>query len=125
MAYNAAQANSDYVYRLVGANTTNAQIINAAPCWLTGYSVGNINAAPVYLKIYDKATAPTVGTDVPVFVVMIPGATTGAGANVTLPQGLYLINGLAMGLVAGLTDGSTTAPSANEQIVNILYKKVI
>lgn len=120
---NAANTYSDYCFRIVGAATTNSQLINATPCWFTGYSVGNINAAPVYLKIYDKATAPTVGTDVPVLVVLIPGNVAGSGANVTLPKGIYLVNGLGMGLVAGLTDSSTTATSANEQVINIFYQK--
>lgn len=123
MAFTAANTNTYFVSRIVGTNTTNATLVNAAPCWFSGYSVGNINAAPVYLKIYDKATAPTVGTDVPVLVILIPGNTAGAGANVEFQTGIYMVNGLGFGLVAGLTDGSTTAVSANEQVINILYRK--
>jgi hypothetical protein len=42
--------------------------------------MGNTNATPVYLHIFNKATAPTPGTDSAVKTLIIPGNTAGAGS---------------------------------------------
>lgn len=123
MAFDAGASDSYFVSRTIGANSTNSTLILGSPCWFCGYTVGNINAAPVYLKIYDKVTAPTVGTDVPIMTIMIPGSAAGAGANIEFKQGVYIAAGLGFGLVNGIADNDTTAPSANQQVINILYRK--
>lgn len=109
-------------YKLVSVNTVNGTNVTQAPTTVKGIQVYNINASARYLKIYNKATAPTVGTDVPVKVILIPGGTAGAGSNVNLGEGIYLSNGLSFALTTGIQDSDTTAVAANEIIVNIDYK---
>lgn len=80
----------------------------------------NINAAIRYLKIFDKASAPTVGTDTPVANIPLTGGATGPLVQIVLD--LELDNGLAYALVTGIALTNSTAVAASEQLVNLLYK---
>jgi hypothetical protein len=48
------------------AATTNATVVSAIPCDLYGVIAMNTVAAVKYLKLYNKGSAPVVGTDIPV-----------------------------------------------------------
>ena len=101
------------------AATTNATSTKASAGTLWSLVVSNINAAARYLKLYNKASAPTVGTDVPVIVIPIP-----AGAVVQLDggsNGIRFATGIAWALTAGAADGDTAAVSASEHKVAISY----
>ena len=81
-----------------------------------------MNAAVRYLKLYNKATAPTVGTDVPVKTIAIPGNTAGAGVVLAWPHGLAFGTGIAFALTTEATDAGTTGVAGSEITVNIDYK---
>ena len=107
-----------YQGKLVSAATTNATSVLAAPCEVTKLTVSNTNSSARYLKVYDKASAPTVGTDIPVATYVIPGATTGGGSNIPLSVSDSFQLGFAFALTTGATDADTGAVAANEIIVN-------
>jgi hypothetical protein len=104
--------------KLVSAASTNATSVLAAPCEVLKLTASNTNASARYLKVYDKASAPTVGTDTPVATYTIPGNATGAGTNIplTLPDSFQL--GFAFAITTGAADSDTGAVSANENIIN-------
>lgn len=105
--------------KLISAASTNATSVKASAGTLGYITASNINAAARYLKIYNKATAPTVGTDTPVAVFLIPGNTAGAGTNIPLPpQGMALGTGIAFAITTGVADSDTGAVAANELIIN-------
>lgn len=105
--------------KLISAASTNATSIKASAGTLGYITASNINAAARYLKIYNKASSPTVGTDVPVHTFLIPGNTAGAGTNILLPpQGISLSVGIAIAITTGVTDADTGAVAANEIVVN-------
>ena len=81
----------------------------------------NLAAAPAYIKFYDKATAPVVGTDVPVFVVMAPGNANGAGAVVAPRRVLTFLNGISFGIVTGIADTDNTGVAANNVVLSLGY----
>jgi hypothetical protein len=108
-------------YKIISAATTNATSVKASAAKLGLVIVTNVNAAPRYLKLYNKASAPTVGTDTPVQVYAIPGSTTGGGAVIPFPDGLAFSTGLAFALTTGAADSDTAAVAANEVIVNLGY----
>jgi hypothetical protein len=62
---------SGTAYALVSAATTNAAVVKSTAGNLCEYSIFNPTAATVYVKFYNKATAPTVGTDVPLLTVPV------------------------------------------------------
>jgi len=109
-------------YKLVSAATTNATSVKASAGTVGYIAVSNVNAAARYLKLYNKASAPTVGTDTPVHTFIIPGNTAGAGSNIMLPpQGIAFSTGIAFALTTEATDAGTTAVAANEIVVNLGY----
>lgn len=108
--------------KLVSAASTNATSLKASAGQVYMISAFNINAAVRYLKLYNKASAPTVGTDTPVQVYAIPGAATGGGFTLSIPVGMEFTTGIAYALTTGITDADTGAVAASELLVNIVYK---
>lgn len=107
------------VYRKIAAADTNAAVIQAGVTKLAAYMMYNTAASARYVKFYNKATAPTVGTDTPVLTVAIP-ANSAAEILIGEP-GLNFDSGLGIGIVTGAADSNTTAPSAADVVVNVLY----
>lgn len=109
-------------FRLVSAASANATNVKASAGTLGAIVVSNVNAAIRYLKLYNLAVAPTVGTSTPVFIVPIPGNTAGAGCVVPLPpQGLAFSTGISFALTTGVADADTGAVAASEISVSLAY----
>lgn len=103
------------------ANTTGVNI-KSTPGVVYGWSITNNNAAARYVKLYNKASAPTTGTDTPYIRLLIPGAGAGAGNNFSIPGGIVFPTGIGIAVTTGVTDADTTAPTANDVQANIHYK---
>ncbi len=110
-------------YKLISAATTNATSVKGSAGTLYSITASNINAAVRYLKIYDKASSPTVGTDVPKLVFAIPGATTGGGTNIPIGlPGVEFTLGIGIAMTTGAADADTGAVALSEIICNLIYK---
>lgn len=103
---------------LSAAADTNATSALARPGYLhtvTGY---NAAGAVRYIKFYDKASAPTVGTDTPVITLAIPASSV---FNFNL-DGFAFSTGIAYGMVTGAADNSTAALTAADILgLNVTY----
>lgn len=113
---------ANQVYSIV-ADTTNENSITAVPTWCSGITVFHIDATPVYVKLYNKATA-AAETDTPVFRIGVPAnavAANGSGSNITFPEPIYFSAGLSVRVVTGITDASDGALTADECLVNVHY----
>jgi len=109
-------------FRLISAASTNATSVKASAGKITTITAVSINETTVsYLKIYDKATAPTVGTDVPVMTIPVPTNIQGAGIVVSIPNGVTFSNGIAIAVTGGVADSDTTAVLADEVVINLTY----
>lgn len=109
-------------YKLNSAASTNATSVKGSVGKVYSILLTNTNAAVRYVKFYNKATAPTVGSDTPVLVIAVPGNTAGAG--VSWPLGgvpLKFSTGIALAITTGAADADTGAVAANEIIVNLGY----
>lgn len=107
-------------FKLISAASTNATNIKASAGTIGYITASSINAAARYLKIYNTAGAPTVGTDVPVHTFIIPGNTAGTGTNIPLPgPGISMSTGISIAITTGITDADTGAVALNEIAVNI------
>lgn len=106
-------------FLLISAATTNSTLVSAGPHELTGYAVVNNGAGIAYVKLYDKATAPTVGTDTPSVVIPVPPA---GGANLALPEPVLFSLGLGLGITGGLANSDTTAVSASQVGVTLFFQ---
>lgn len=108
-------------YKLNSAASTNATSVKASAGQVYSIMATNQNAAVRYLKLYNKASAPTVGTDTPVQTYAIPGATAGAGFTLSIPVGMTFPLGIAFAITTGAADSDTGAVAANEVIVNLTW----
>lgn len=108
-------------FRLLSAASTNATSLKASAGTLYSLYVVNLNAAVRYLKFYNKASAPTVGTDTPVATFPIPASATGAGFSINLDPGFDFSTGIAYALTTGIADADTAAVAANEIIIVGVY----
>ena len=103
---------------LVTAATTNASMLSGFPCDLDGIS--GWSTVTCYLKIFDLAKAPTLGTDLPMMTVMLP-ANVPVFANFGVKP-LSLKNGLAIAVTLNPADtDATVLAAANTSGADIFY----
>lgn len=101
------------------AASTNATVVKVGPGAVFHVSGYNANAAARYLKIYNKATAPTVGTDVPIHTEYLAPQ---AKFSISFPAGLAFATGIGFGLTTGGADNDTAALTAGDILaMNIAY----
>ena len=62
-------------YNVVTAASTNSAVVKATAGTLYEITISNPTATAAYVKLYNKATAPTVGTDVPVMTISVPATS--------------------------------------------------
>jgi hypothetical protein len=107
------------VHRLLSAaGTTNATNIKDSAADLYTIIGNNARASISYLKLYDKAAAPTVGTDVPLVTIALPASLPFALDFPGLSFGL----GLGYAFTTAAADADTGALTAADiTALNIIY----
>ncbi len=110
------------ISRVLSAASTNGTSVKASAGQVYAITAFNTNAAARYLKLYNKASAPTVGSDTPVLTFPIPGNTAGAGFVLNIDKGIAFGTGIALAITTGIADADTGGVAANEIVVNTLYK---
>ena len=106
------------VHRRISTNTTNAVSVKASAGQVYTVTISNANAAARYLKLYDKASAPTVGTDTPIATILLPA---GSQQQLVWPNGLPFASGIAFAMTTGQADSDTAAVAANEHSLTLTY----
>lgn len=105
--------------------TTNALLVNTglgtkgAGVSIRAISCFNAGAAAAYLKLYNLARAPVVGTDTPTMVIAMPANSNGVGFNDN--DAIEFNQGLAIAITALPADTDTTAVAAGQVKANIAY----
>jgi hypothetical protein len=102
----------------MSAASTNATSLKASAGLLYGFCISNANAAARYFKLYNKASAPTVGTDTPVTTIQVPANGTVIRAY---PVGMTFSTGIAWAATGLITNADTTAIAANDLSIDIDY----
>lgn len=109
--------------RTLSAASTNATSVKGSAGQVYGWAITNTNASPRVVKLYNKATAPTVGTDTPLITLVIPGNASGAGMLAAdFSTGIAFGTGIGLAITTGVADSDTGAVAANEVVVNLFYK---
>jgi hypothetical protein len=93
------------------AATTNITLFRAGPTNLFELTVTNKSAAVVYVKLYDKATAPVLASDVPVLTIPV-GITAATVPPVSMSfgdLGKSFPLGLGYAITGAVTDTDATA----------------
>ena len=94
------------------AASTNATLIKSTAGTLWSAVVSNVAASARYLKFFNLTTAPSVGTSVPVFTVLVPAGGTvvvEGGAN-----GIRFGAGISLAITGAAGDLDTTAIAAGD-----------
>lgn len=101
----------------LSAGTNNSTSVRNARAVIRTVAVINTTSTLYYLKFYDKATAPTCGTDIPVLTIPVPNAA-GAGGGLTMSSvdGLLFGNGLGFCLVGGIADNDNSVAATGVAI---------
>lgn len=109
--------------KVTSAASTNLTTVKASAGQLFSLCAFNTNAAAAYLKLYNKASNPTLASDTPVQVFTIPGSATGAGFVLPIPVcGMAFGTGIALAITTGAADTDTGAVAANEVVVSYSFK---
>lgn len=104
---------------LSAAATTNATSVKTSMGDLFRVRGHNASASARYLKLYNKATAPTVGTDTPVATYYLPPSSP---FDIAFDTPLYFSTGLGFALTGAAVDSDTTAIAAGDILcLNIHY----
>ena len=79
--------------------------------------VFNNAAYPVYVKFFNKATAPTPGSDTPIETV---GVQAGTARDYVVRTVTYT-TGLGIAITKGMADADNTAVLLNDAVVDVEY----
>ena len=96
-------------------NSTNATSVKASAGTVFNMIIHNTHGgggsgSSITIRFYDKATAPTVGTDVPIIIVHVGSGTS---KEVNFTSGITFTNGIAYALTAGDSLLDATAVDAD------------
>lgn len=107
------------LHTLESAATTNATSVKASAG--TMYSIGltNTSATQRFFKIYNKASAPTVGTDIPIMTIPLP-ATSFQSIEFGV-VGKRLATGIAYAITGAMPNADTTVIAASDVKVDLSY----
>jgi len=108
------------------------QSVTAVPTKLCGALLSNTNTTTTcWVKLYNKATAATVGTDTPLVVIPVIfnsnvqevffGNASGATSE---DAGVLFSAGLSVGCTTNYLNSDTSAPVAGSMGVTLLYKVI-
>lgn len=109
-------------YYLNSAATTNGALIITGTSGLAAFYATNTGATPAFVKLYNKATAPTVGTDIPEMIIPVPAAVSGVPGVATQIFsfiGMRFALGLGIAITGAVADSDTTAVAAGQVRVKL------
>jgi len=101
------------VSRLSAAASTNATSVKATPGNLSSVVGTNTAAYAVFVKFYNKASAPTVGTDAPLYTLAFPAGVT----QVFQLNGARFTTGLSFAITKLAADTDTTVVVAGDLLL--------
>lgn len=106
------------IAKVLAAATTNATSVKGTAGRVLGWQLTNTTAAVKVVRLYNLATAPTVGTSVPVYNIVLPA---NASVNASFPAGISHATGIAYAITNAIADLDATAVAASDVIGAIYY----
>lgn len=106
-------------HKKFSAASTNATSVKATAGTLFRIQGHNLSGSDRFLKLYTKATAPTVGTDVPVETYVLKAGQPFSFSFGDI--GAAVATGIAYAITGALADNDTTAIGADEIVMAIHY----
>lgn len=106
------------MYEVVSAASNNAASIKGSAGVVVGYYVANTGTDFRYVKLYDKASSPSPGSDTPKWVIGVPAASA---AHISLLYPLTFSSGIGIAIVVGISNTDNTSVAASELVASIAY----
>ena len=105
--------------KFISATTTNATAVSNAPAKMTILHLVNTGDGVRFFKLYNKASAPIVGTDVPLITV---GISAVSSSNFTLPAlvGIDFSIGISFAITLGAADNDTTPLTVAADVTGLI-----
>jgi len=104
------------------AASTNGALVLTGTSGLCALWASNIGATAAFVKLYNKATAPSLGTDVPEMIIPVPAAVAGVPGVAQISPGFNAYRfplGLGIAITGGAADADTTAVAAGQVKVKL------
>ncbi len=106
------------MYHRKATGDTNLVSIKGSAGQIYGLHVVNRAGAERFVKLYNKASAPVLLSDVPVIVIPLRAGETAVISEI---NGMAFSAGIAMAITGGIGDTDTTALTANDVVLNLRY----
>jgi hypothetical protein len=103
-------------YKLIGTASTNSTLASSGWKSLFSLCISNDTASKIYVKMYNKSTAPTVGTDVPLETFMVP-ANSIRDIDMGFHSGVGYTLGIGIATTGLQADSDTTAVAAGVTVI--------
>lgn len=113
-------------YILNSLATTNIALILTGTSGLHAFYATNTGATAAFVKLYNKATAPVLASDIPAMIIPVPAAVGGVPGIATLPighNGFRFALGLGIAITGGVADTDTTAVAAGQ--VKVMLSRTV
>ena len=106
-------------YKVISTTGLNATSVKSSSAKMTILHLVNSVATLRYFKLYNKASAPVVGTDTPLITVAL---SPNSASTFTLPAlvGIDFSIGLSYGITLGVADSNTTADSVEGAVTGMI-----
>lgn len=104
--------------KYISAANTNANNIKGSPGQVFDVEIDNVSASVRYVKLYNKASAPTVGTDIPVITLAVQPNNN---RRLQVENGIAFGLGISIAMTGGQADADTTAIAAGDLVVNVMW----
>lgn len=105
---------------------TNIALILTGTSGLQAFYATNTGATAAFVKLYNKATAPVLATDVPAMILPVPAAVAGVPGICTLPigfSGFRFALGLGIAITGAVADTDATAVAAGQ--VKVMLSRTV
>jgi hypothetical protein len=115
----AQSGNTTTYQKFISATTTNATEVSSVPANISILHMENSGDGVRYVKLYNKASAPTVGTDVPLITIGIPAVSS---SSFTLPAlvGIDFSIGISFAITLQAADSDTTPLSVAANVTGLI-----
>ena len=116
--YQTTATGAALIAKVASQATTNATSVKATAGRVLGYTLTNTTAAFKFVRLYNKATAPTVGTDSPAVIIGLPPNST---IIRTVEGGVGYSLGIAYAITGLVADLDATITAVNDVVGEIDY----
>jgi hypothetical protein len=106
-------------YRRLATADTNLDVVKGSPGQVYGWHLTNLAVEPRFVKLYNKATNPSIPGDAPLYTLpVLQTAPTVFSTDI----GLAFPNGIALAITTGVADTDTGAVGLNDVVVNLFFQ---